>query len=340
MKIFVRLFQLAFAGITSLHLTSSYAVKSAVVIADPAYAHAQRLVDIDHGRRLNLYCVGNGSPTVVFDAGLGNWSQVWGLVQPAIAKKTQACAYDRAGLGFSDPANRDSSSANIVDDLHRLLVAASIKPPYIVVGHSYGGMSMRLFADLYFNETAGMVLVDPTARDLAPSRDSLPLLAAVKMAQDDGVTEGLAQTCIAAAEVGFLKESTVYKECVSEDMNPRYSENINAVYLRLQQTPNFWRAWQSEKISIDTSSADQLRTSRRNFGSLPLVVLTQSDDIGPDPKASRWVKAHDEIASSSTVGVNRIVPDSSHMIMLDQPQAVIDAIDDVLDQVLRATTLR
>ena len=287
MKILTRLFQFALAGIASLHLTSSYAIKSTAVITDPAYAHVQRLVDIDHGRRLNLYCVGNGSPTVVFDAGLGNWSQIWGLVQPAIGKRTQACAYDRAGLGFSDPSTRESSSANIVDDLHRLLVAASIKPPYVLVGHSYGGMSMRLFADLYFDETAGMVLVDPTARDLAPSRDSLPLMSAVKMAQDDGITEGLAQTCISAAEAGFVKDSTVYKECVSEDINPRYSEDINAVYLRLQQTPNFWRAWQSEKIAIDTSSADQLRISRRDFGSLPLVVLTQSDDIGPDPTTSQ-----------------------------------------------------
>jgi pimeloyl-ACP methyl ester carboxylesterase len=210
----------------------------------------------------------------------------------------------------------------------------------VLVGHSYGGMSMRLFADLYLNETAGMVLVDPTARDLAPSRDSLPLIAAVKMAQDDGVTEGLAQTCISAAEAGFVKNSTVFKVCVSEGSNPRYSEDINAVYLHLEQTPSFWRAWQSEKIAIDTSSAEQLRTSRRDFGSLPLVVLTQSDDIGPDPKTSRWVKAHDEIASLSRVGVNRIVPDSSHMIMLDQPQAVIDAIDDVLDQVAHGTAHR
>lgn len=258
---------------------------------------------------------------------------MWGLVQPAIAKRTQACAYDRAGLGFSDPANRESSSANIVDDLHRLLQGASINPPFVLVGHSYGGMSMRLYADLYFADVAGMVLVDPSTRDLSPPRDALPLGAAVKMAQDDGVTEGLAQACISAAETGFVKDSTIYRECVSEGSNPRYSDDINAVYIRLEQTPGFWKAWMSEKIAIDSSSADQVRSARRDYGSLPLVVLTQSEAIGPDPKEDRWVKAHDEIASLSTVGVNRIVPDASHMIMLDQPQAVIDAVDDVLDQI-------
>lgn len=322
------------AGVAALQLSSSYADKSTSVIVDVAYAHAQKLVDVGNGRRLNLYCVGHGSPAVVFDAGLGNWSQIWGLVQSAIANRTQACAYDRAGLGFSDPSNRDGSSASIVDDLHRLLGAASIEPPYVLVGHSYGGMSMRLFADLYFGDVAGMVLVDPSTRDLAPSRDSLPLLTAIRTALDEG-TEGLAQVCIDTAQAGFVKSSTLYKQCVSEDLNPRYSSEINAVYRRLQLSPSFLIARQKELAAIDTSSADQLRAAKRNFGSLPLIVLTQSEDLGP---GRRWANAHDEIASLSSVGVNRIVPDSGHMIMLDQPQAVINAIDDVLDQISRGPT--
>ena len=298
-------------------------------MSDPHYAQAQKLVDVDHGRRLNTYCVGTGSPVVVFDAGLGNWSQVWGLVQPVIANRTETCAYDRAGLGFSDPANREGSSANIVDDLQRLLVAASVKPPYVLVGHSYGGMSMRLFADLHFDEIAGMVLVDPSTRDLEPSRDSLPLFTELKNAEDAAAAEWAAQSCIAAASAGFVPGSGIYKQCVSEDTNPRYSSEINDIYLGLQLKPSFLKARRSEQISITAASADQLRTSKRNFGSLPLIVLTQSEDVGPDRS---WVKAHDQIAALSTVGENRVVPDSSHMIMFDQPQAVIDAIDEVLNQ--------
>lgn len=106
------------------------AQKSTAVIDDPAYTHAQRLVTVEAGRRLNLYCTGRGAPTVVFDSGLGDGTKAWGLVQSVIAAHTRACSYDRAGLGFSDPSARPGTSANSVDGLHRLLQAAGIKPPY------------------------------------------------------------------------------------------------------------------------------------------------------------------------------------------------------------------
>ncbi|MBA8887644.1 pimeloyl-ACP methyl ester carboxylesterase [Dokdonella fugitiva] len=89
----------------------AHAARSNAVVDDPAYAHPTRLVDVGGGRRLNLHCSGDGTPTVVFDAGLANWSQIWGLVQPVVARTTRACSYDRAGLGFSDAATRAGTSA-------------------------------------------------------------------------------------------------------------------------------------------------------------------------------------------------------------------------------------
>jgi pimeloyl-ACP methyl ester carboxylesterase len=139
--------------------------KITAVIDDPAYTHPQRLVELEPGRRLNLYCTGKGSPTVIFDSGGGDETIAWATVQPVIAGHTQACSYDRAGLGFSDPGKRTSDSANIVDDLHRLLTAAAIKPPYVLVGASYGGLNVRLYADTYPTDVAGMVLVDSTSED-------------------------------------------------------------------------------------------------------------------------------------------------------------------------------
>jgi len=105
-------------------------------VTDPIYSKAQRLVDMDHRRRMNIYCRGTGSPMVVFDAGLGDSASSWGLVQPPAAARTKTCSYDRAGLGFSDPPTRASTASNIADDLHALLAVAHIKPPYIFVGHS------------------------------------------------------------------------------------------------------------------------------------------------------------------------------------------------------------
>ena len=136
--------------------------KSAEVIADNVYLKAQHLVAVETHRRLNIYCTGNGSPTVIFDSGLGDRDRVWGLVQPAIAAETRACSYDRAGLGFSDPSPKPRTSTNIVDDLHRLLQAAHIKPPYVLVGHSLGGMNIKLYAETYPWEVVGMVFVDPS----------------------------------------------------------------------------------------------------------------------------------------------------------------------------------
>jgi pimeloyl-ACP methyl ester carboxylesterase len=309
-------------GLAGAMTLPAYAAKSTAVVSDPAYASAQHLVDIDHGRRLNIYCVGSGSPTVVFDAGLGNWSQIWGLVQPVIAKRTRTCAYDRAGLGFSDPENRDGSSANIVDDLHRLLV-----------GHSYGGMSMRLFADLHFDEVAGMVLVDPSTPDLSPPHSLWPADPTSRAAQDRAQAEQHAERCIAAAEAGLNPDSKDYKECVSEEPNPRYSAAINAVYVHLQKQPSFWKARRSEEMAFSQASADQASAAKRDYGDMPLVVLTQSEAAGPDPAHSGIMRSHDMLAALSRRGVNRLVPESSHSIFFDQPQAVIAAIDDVLDMI-------
>ncbi|MEO8137381.1 MAG: alpha/beta hydrolase [Betaproteobacteria bacterium] len=317
-----------------LLLSTAHAARSTAVVSDPRYASAQRRVDIGNDRHLNIVCMGAGTPTVVFDAGLANWSQIWGLVQPAIARRTRACAYDRAGLGFSDAARRDGSSANIVDDLQRLLVAAGIKPPYVLVGHSYGGMSMRLYANLHREQVAGMVLVDPSTEDLAPPRTALPPAVAAQRAQERALAERNAQRCIAAAEAGFVAGSDTSKACVSEGSNRRYSAAINAVYGRLQRSAAFLKARWSEEVAFDASSADELSASTRTYDRMPLVVLT-SYEAAMDPANGGYVRAHDAIAALSSRGSHRIVPESSHDIFFDQPQAVIGAIEEVLDAIAR-----
>jgi len=333
-----RRFRFAAALLVVLASASAFAGdRNSDVISDPAYASAQRLVDIDHGRRLNLYCIGSGSPTIVFDAGLANWSQIWGLVQPVVAARTRACAYDRAGLGFSDPATRPGTSANIVDDLHRLLRAASIAPPYVLVGHSYGGMNVRLYADLYRDDVAGLVLVDSSHEDnmlswleMYPEPD---VMTRFKAQRAEETRE--AQICIDGAKAGFIPGSESYLRCVSTGINTRYSPAINAVYYRLQQQPAFLQArlWEDEAFDLD--SPEQLRMARRSYGDLPMIVLTRAmsdgEDGAPiDPSGWLHLQLHQDLAGLSTRGEQRTVPHSTHDIHMDQPQAVIDAIFDVL----------
>ena len=123
------------------------------------YPPAGRLVDVG-GFRLHLHCIGEGSPTVIMEAGGGGNVLHWMLVQPAIAQSTRVCAYDRAGMGWSEPGPLPRTPQRIVAELHTLLGTAGIPGPYILMGHSIGGKYMRLYASQYPQDVAGMVLVD------------------------------------------------------------------------------------------------------------------------------------------------------------------------------------
>ncbi len=306
---------------------------------DAPYAKAEQLVDVDHGRRLNLYCVGEGSPTVIFDAGLGGNTASWDTVQPLIAQHTRACSYDRAGLGFSDPATRPGTSANAVDDLQHLLSAAGIKPPYILVGHSAGGLDMRLYAFGHPADVAGMVLVDPSAEDEGPREAEIDDQAE-KQRSDQWRAKSLEgkRQCVAAAQDRKLvRGSALYKQCMPEPV-AHWSDAMNTVMLRHSAAASNQRAVLSEFDSFDTASADELRAARHSLGDMPLIVLTRwPSPPGPDQTQARrdalnklWESLHDAIAAESTRGVNRTVPGSGHFIQWDRPEVVVDSILEVL----------
>jgi pimeloyl-ACP methyl ester carboxylesterase len=127
----------------------------------------EQLIDLG-GRRLYIKCFGQeraGRPVVVLDAGMGSTSDAWSLVQPQVAQFARVCSYDRAGMGKSDRAPQAHSSQDMVSDLHNLLGKAGINPPYVLVGHSFGGMNTRLYATKHSKEVVGMVLVDSTHED-------------------------------------------------------------------------------------------------------------------------------------------------------------------------------
>ncbi len=136
--------------------------------ADIVYAQPGQLVSVN-GFRLNVYCMGSGSPTVVFDSGWGDWAApASSKVQPEIAKWTRACSYDGAGTGFSDPGPMPRTSVHIAEELRTALHHAGIGGPYILVGSAFGSDNVRTFADLYMGEVAGLVLVDADSTDVEP----------------------------------------------------------------------------------------------------------------------------------------------------------------------------
>src|SRR5262245_12758597 len=125
-----------------------------------AYPPPGQLVDVG-GYRLHLNCLGTGSPTVVIEAGLGDWSASWSSwVQPKVAKTTRVCTYDRAGMGYSEAGPLPRTAEQFAKELHTLLQHTSIPGPYVLVGHSMGGLPVRVFAHEYASDVAGVVLIE------------------------------------------------------------------------------------------------------------------------------------------------------------------------------------
>ena len=121
-----------------------------------------------HGYHPHINCIGEGSPTVILDAAGGDASPSWGLVQPEVAQSTRVCAYDRAGMGWSERGPRPRDMNQHVAELHTLLAGAGIDAPYVLVGHSYGGRIARVYAKEYSADVVGMVLIDPGTLDDDP----------------------------------------------------------------------------------------------------------------------------------------------------------------------------
>jgi pimeloyl-ACP methyl ester carboxylesterase len=302
------------------------------LVTDPIYTKAQRLVDMDHGRRMNIYCRGKGSPTVIFDAGLGDSTSSWGLVQPAVAARTKACSYDRAGLGFSDAATRASTASNIAEDLHALLAAAHVKPPYILVGHSSSGMSVRVYSDRYLDEVVGMILVDPS------HEDQWVRGWAIGVGRKEQLDASLAEQaqCVEEAKKGFTKGTPAYEQCLGY-VDPHVSQAINEAQRPIWATPGWQAAFLSERQSVSYASAEQARATRKNFGDMPIIVLTHAPAKAPnetqeqgDKRTSLWEELHSQLAAMSTRGINVIVPNTGHFIQFDRPQVVIDAVNQAI----------
>jgi hypothetical protein len=230
-----------------------------------------QLVSVN-GFRLNLYCMGSGSPTVVFDSGWGDWAPAWSKVQPEIAKWARACSYDRAGTGFSDPGPMPRTSVHIAEELRTALHHAGIGGPYILVGSAFGGDNLR---DLYMGEVAGRVLVDADSTDVEPK----------SMREEEhrghaGIPSGLRDCRNAIAEHKPLPATGLPPQTCSQQVFFRglpeaaWSQELNAKVLEIAQTKvAMYGAYSSE---MEQTPADEtyLQQHRRSFGSRPIRVLT------------------------------------------------------------------
>jgi pimeloyl-ACP methyl ester carboxylesterase len=304
-------------------LTSLFGVWESARLAR-SFPAPGRLVDVG-GHRLHLNCAGHGSPAVILEAGLGDFSVYWQRVQPAVARFTRVCSYDRAGYAWSEAGPLPRTSEQITDELHALVAAASIESPFVLVGHSLGGLNARFYAHRFPEQVDGMVLVDAVheEQDVRLSAYSPALRSLMTLFERLVWVRRLGMVAIAPR---MIPDRGLPSSALAE-----YRATLIA-------TDYFGNAL-AEMRGIK-ESLSQVRAARIvALGTLPTVVISRGR-ADPLPGRSAEEIQHDEavwralqadLASLSSNSRHVVASNSSHDVHLQQPQIVIDAIRQVVE---------
>lgn len=274
------------------------------------------LVDIG-GYRLHLHCVGAGSPTVVLDAGLSGSSLDWNLVQTELGRTTRVCAYDRAGMGWSDPGPQPRTPSQIAGELHTLLSNAGVAGPYVLVGHSLAGKNVRLFAQQHPDAVAGMVLID---------------------ARGEYVDANTAPGDVRAFQLMIAGQAGLYRIARSLGL-------VRLIGAELWGAPAMPRETRIEGMllttsarAVDAQTAEGLERATDDaqlqagpwLGERPLIVLASEQNMEGLPY---WAEAQRRLAALSVNGRLVVPAGSGHSIHWEQPALVIDAVRQVVADV-------
>ncbi|MBX3001398.1 MAG: alpha/beta hydrolase [Caldilineaceae bacterium] len=280
-----------------------------------AYPAPGQLVDVG-GYSLHIQCVGTGAPTVVLDAGLGGTSLDWNLVQTQIGQTTRVCAYDRAGMGWSENSPALRTPARIASELHTLLGNAGIAGPYILVGHSLAGKNARMFALQHPDKVAGMVLVDTRSEYVDQHSSPTEVQAFQQEVATQGNLYGLART------LGLVR---------------LFGASLEGAPAMTDETRLEMALFASGQRGLDATSAEALQRATDDgqlqaappLGALPLIVLAAGQSMEQIPY---WPEAQRRLSALSTKGRLIVVEDSGHAIHAEQPALVIDAVQQVIDE--------
>ncbi len=279
------------------------------------YPAPGRLVDIG-GFRLHVACVGQGTPTVILDAGLGGSSLDWALIQDRLSANVQVCAYDRAGMGWSDVGPHPRSPGQIANELRTLLSSAGVPGPYVLVAHSLSGKSARLFADAHPEDVAAMVLVDTRSEQMD---------AKTPPAEFGAFRTALARQATLLSLARRLGLVRLIGPSLADQ--PTLPPGVGFEMLLLQTQPKSLDATMQEGLARSENDA---ALSGASLGAIPLVVIAAGDSMTGIPG---WAEAQAGLSALSTNGRMVVAEGSSHSVHTDQPEVVIDAVLSVLDAV-------
>ena len=270
------------------------------------YPPQGRLYTVD-GYKMHLYCTGEGSPTIVLDAGLGNDSLIWANVQPTLSKTTRVCSYDRAGFGWSDLQPRPRDAHRITDQLHTLLTHAGIKGPIVLMGHSIAGLYIRDYAARYPQNLSGLIFVDgstPLQEDRFPGRTKLVLLK---------------------AKLELLQTKWLYVlgiPRITRDCNIGEGFEISAgkMLSEDQCRAGLYTALEREDEDFPQSGKETIHTGP--FGDLPILIFSQdnhpSDSEPPSKVDEIWNQMQEDLKGLSTRSRRIVAKGSGHYIQADR----------------------
>jgi pimeloyl-ACP methyl ester carboxylesterase len=278
---------------------------------ETAFPMLGQLVDLgDH--RLHIDCTGTGSPTVVLEAGLGEDSTAMaGWIAPAVAATTRVCVYDRSGYGWSDPAPTPEDGRTVAANLHALLAAAGVTPPYVLAAHSSGGVYARIFAGRYPADVAGLVMLDAQPAEVYTDLPGWRTFYSLYK-RGEALLPSLARVGIARVAYAIVPSGLPPTERAEQQA--------------MLSSAAYYRALHDEIANLRTALTQAQQVT--SFGNTPLIVVTAGKGA-----QDGWLPLQDTMVQLSSNSVHHILPDVSHSSLIEDHHDSRDAVSAIVNVV-------
>lgn len=293
-----------------------------------------KLVDVG-GHRQHIQCAGEGRPTVVLETGALGMSAAWGWVQPEVAAFTRVCSYDRAGLGWSEPGPEPRDGLHIARELHALLKNAGETPPYVLVGHSFGGLLVRVYADQYPQDVVGLLLLDSRHPDQVARFEKVLGKPSFLEESLSFLREGLISSLPVLARLGALRFVLRFAGSASriDELPPRTAAEVKAFFA----DASYQSAARAE-MAVWEETVAQVR-AMRPLGDLPLVVISAERSKPPSLEEQVRYELHRELARLSSRGSHRILAGTTHVSLVTR-RADAAQVAEAIRELVEATRAR